>query len=325
MAKKAWLNFDTNKTDVNTLLCELKAGGIEPIAKTVEKNDREGILEMANQVDALVSAMERWDRETLSGLKNKKTLIIRYGTGIDNIDLAAATELGVPVANCAGANAVPVAELALTHILNCMRRLTYSASGPKEGVWPRVFQGNEIDGKTVGLVGFGNIAKNLRRMLSGFTCRVLAYDEYVRSDEEKFNVIAADSIEQIFRESDVISIHIPLTDETRKCINMRYFNVMKPTAYLVNTSRGGVIDEDDLAQALREGKLRGAGLDVMTAEPPSMDSPLLKMDNVTVTTHIAASSYESEQRTQHMLAATIIDYLNGKIPANILNKQVFDA
>lgn len=325
MAKKAWLDFDENKLDLKTLIDDLRAGGVEPVAKVVGKTNREEILEMANSADALVSAMERWDRETLAGLKNKKTLIIRYGTGIDNIDLAAATEFGIPVANCAGANAAPVAEFALTHILNCMRRLSYSASGPKEGVWPRQFQGNELDGKTVGLVGFGNIAKNLRRMLSGFNCRVLAYDEYARPDEEKFNVTAADSIEQVFRESDVISLHIPLNDETRRSIDMKYFSIMKPTAYLVNTSRGGVINEDDLVQALREGKLRGAGLDVMTSEPPSMDSPLLNMSNVFVTTHIAASTYESEQRTQHMLAATIIDYLNGNIPANILNKQVFNA
>lgn len=323
--KRAWLNFDPVKLDIRTLVQDLEAGGVEPVAKKVDWLDREGILEMANSADAVVSAMERWDRETLAGLENRKKLIIRYGTGIDNIDLAAATELGIPVANCAGANAAPVAEFALTHMLNCMRRLAWSASGPKEGVWPRLFQGNELDGKTVGLVGFGNIAKNLRRMLSGFDCRVLAFDAYARPDEKAYNVTAADSMEQIFRESDVISLHIPLNDETRKSINMKYFDMMKPSAYLVNTSRGGVIDEDDLAQALRAGKLRGAGLDVMAAEPPSMDSPLLHMDNVCVTTHMAASTYESEQRTQHMLAATIIAYLNGEVPRNILNKQVLDA
>lgn len=320
---KVWFN-SVPTFDCKVLLDDLAAAGIETIVKKVSFTDRDAILEMANGVDAVVSAMERWDYDTLSGLENKKKLIIRYGTGIDNIDLAAATALGVPVANCPGANAVPVAEIALAHILNCMRRLSYSITGPKEGVWPRHFMGNEIDGKTIGLLGFGNIAKHLRRMLSGFDCRVLAYDAFARPDEEKYNVTAADSMEQIFRESDIVSLHIPLNDETRKSINKHYFDMMKPGAYLINTCRGGVINEDDLVEALREGKLRGAGLDVMTAEPPSADCALFHMDNVFVSTHIAGSTAEAEERTQHMLAATIIAFLKGEIPFNIMNKQVFN-
>lgn len=320
---KVWFNNDPS-FDCSTLVNGLAAAGIETIVKKIPFNDYDTVVEMANGVDAVVSSMERWNRETLSRLENKKKLIIRYGTGIDNIDLAVATEPGVPIANCAGANAIPVAEVALMHMLNCMRRFAYSAAGARAGNWPCQFQGNEIDGKTIGFVGFGNIAKNVRRMLSGFDCRVLAYDAFMRPDEEKLNVTAVDSIEEIFRQCDIISLHIPLNDATRKSINMKYFDVMKPSAYLVNTARGGIIDEDDLVQALNEGKLRGAGLDVMTAEPPAPDHPLLHMDNVFITTHIAASSYESEQRTQRMLANTIIDFLDGKVPSNIMNKQVLN-
>lgn len=320
---KVWFNNDPS-FDCSTLVNDLAAAGIETIVKKVSATDSAAILEMANSVDAVVSSSERWNSETLPGLKNKKNLIIRYGTGIDNIDLALATELGVPIANCAGANAVPVAEVALMHMLNCMRRFAYSAAGARAGRWPCNFQGNEIDGKTVGFVGFGNIAKNVRRMISGFDCRVLAYDAFMRPDEEKFNVTAVDSIEEIFRQCDIISLHIPLNDATRKSINMKYFDVMKPSAYLINTARGGIIDEDDLVQALNEGKLRGAGLDVMTVEPPAPDHPLLHMENVFVTTHMAAGSDESEIRTQHMLAKTIIDYMDGKVPVNIMNKQVLN-
>lgn len=320
---KVWFNNDPS-FDCSTLVNDLAAAGIETIVKKVPATDYTAILEMANSVDAVVSSNERWNSESLPGLKNKKNLIIRYGTGIDNIDLALATELGVPIANCAGANAVPVAEVALMHMLNCMRRFAYSAAGARAGRWPCNFQGNEIDGKTVGFVGFGNIAKNVRRMISGFDCRVLAYDAFMRPDEEKFNVTAVDSIEEIFRQCDIISLHIPLNDATRKSINMKYFDVMKPSAYLINTARGGIIDEDDLVQALNEGKLRGAGLDVMTVEPPAPDHPLLHMENVFVTTHMAAGSDESEIRTQHMLAKTIIDYMDGKVPVNIMNKQVLN-
>lgn len=320
---RVWFN-SLPTFNCKVLLDDLAAAGIETIVKKVGNTDRDAILDMANSVDAVISALERWDYDTLSGLKNKKELIIRYGTGIDNIDLAAATEIGVPIANCAGANAVPVAETALAHILNCMRRLSTSFTGPKEGVWPRNYTGNEIDGKTIGLLGFGNIAKQLRRMLSGFDCRILAYDAFVRPDEEKYNVIAADSMEQIFRESDIVSLHIPLNSETEKSINKYYFDMMKPDAYLINTCRGGVIDEDDLVEALRSGKLRGAGLDVLTAEPPAADCPLIHMDNVFVSTHLAGCTVEAEERTQHMLASTIVAYLKGEVPFNILNKQVLN-
>lgn len=320
---KVWFN-SVVEFDCSTLVNDLAAAGIETVVKKVAPNDTAAILEMANSVDAVVSSNERWNSETLPGLKNKKNLIIRYGTGIDNIDLALATELGVPIANCAGANAIPVAEVALMHMLNCMRRFAFSAAGARAGRWPSNFQGNEMDGKTVGFVGFGNIARNVRRMISGFDCRVLAYDAFMRPDEEKFNVTAVDSIEEIFRQCDIISLHIPLNDATRKSINMKYFDVMKPTAYLINTARGGIIDEDDLVKALNEGKLRGAGLDVMTAEPPAPDNPLLHMENVFVTTHMAACSDESEVRTQHMLAKTIIDFMDGKVPVNIMNKQVLN-
>ena len=319
---KVWFNaIQTETFKCETLLNLLAEAGVETIMKPVDRNDQNAILGMANGMDAVISGMERWDRDTLAKL-DKKKLIVRYGTGIDNIDLQAATDLGIPIANCPGANANPVAEVALLHILNCLRGFSYSAMGPKNGVWPRHFMGNELDGKVVGLLGFGNIAKRLRKMLSGFDCKVMAYDSYARPDEEKYDVIAVDSMEQLFSESDIVSLHIPLNDETRRTINKKYFDLMKPTAYLVNTCRGGVIDENDLVEALRAGKLRGAGLDVMTQEPPQMDCPLFAMDNVTVTTHIAGSVVEAEERTQHMLAESIIEYLKGGVPFNIMNKQI---
>ncbi len=321
MNKRVWLNFPET-FDSTTLVNDLKKQGIDTIIKRVDANDPNSILGMANQVDAVISSGERWDYDTLAALQNKKTLIIRYGAGIDNIDIAAATKLGIPIANCGGANASSVAELALIHMLNCLRRLSYSVSGPPNGIWPQSFLGNEIGGKTVGLIGFGNIAKNLRRMLSGFECSVLVYDAFCPPDEKLYNVSVAESIEQIFRECDIISLHLPLNEDTFQLINMDYFSIMKPTAYLVNTSRGAIINEKDLYIALQEGKLAGAGLDVMSVEPPPADAPLLHMPNVFVSTHMGASTYESEQRSQHVLAISIIDYLAGKVPNNILNKSV---
>ena len=320
---KVWINMVNSESfSCNTLLSLLADAGIEAISKVVDRYDQKAILRESDDVDAVVSSMENWDRNTLARLKNRK-LIIRYGTGVDNIDLDAATQYGIPIANCPGANANPVAEIALMHILNCMRGFYYSATGPKNGIWPRSFMGNELDGKVVGLVGFGNIAKHLRRMLSGFDCKILVYDPYSSPDEAVYRVTVSKDLEQVFRQSDIVSLHIPMNNETRQLINYRYFSVMKPSAYLINTCRGGVIDENDLVTALRSGMLRGAGLDVLSKEPPALDCPLFSMENVTVTTHIAGSVLEAEERTQKMIAETITRYLRGEVPDNVLNKQVF--
>ena len=318
MTLKVWLNFDKKKF---WLIDKLKSAGFSVITDHVPYVDSASVIQVANTVDVVVCTGEQWSRDNLEQLTAPK-LIVRYGAGTDTIDLSAATELGIPVANCPGVNAPSVAELALAHILNCLRAFSYSVSGPKEGVWPRYVVGNELDGKTVGLLGFGNIAKQLRRMLTGFRVRVLAYDSMVRPDEQKYNVVAVGNAEQLFRESDIISLHIPLNEETKQSINRKFFELMKPGAFLINTSRGALINESDLIEALQKGQLRGVGLDVTATEPPHMDSPLFTMDNVYVTTHMAAYTEEAELRMQNLVFDTIVSFFRGEVPPNILNKIV---
>ena len=174
----------------------------------------------------------------------------------------------------------------------------------------------------MGIVGFGNIARQLVRLLSGFRVDILAYDPIVRPDESQYPVKAADSMEEVFSSSDIVSLHIPLNDSTREIVDQRLFDRMKEGAYFINTCRGGVVKEEDLIRALRSGRLRGAGLDVLACEPTGAENPLLTMDNVFITSHMGAESAEAGYRSQNIMADTIIRFFKGEMPDNIKNKEV---
>ena len=215
MRKKVWINLDPNN-DVSYLEKRLKDSGFDVIYKVIYADDEAGTIELGNKVDAVVSVFEQWNERTLPAVKDNLKFIQRYGAGIDNINLKLATEVGIPVANVPGANSAAVAELALLHILNLGRRFKTCIDDTKKGIWPCEITGNELDGKTVGLVGFGNIAKQLARMMSGFDVKILVYDSYARPDTSKYNVEAVDSMEELFSQSDIVSLHIPLNNESKR-------------------------------------------------------------------------------------------------------------
>lgn len=322
MSKKVWINLDPNKVDVSYLENRLKDMGFEVIYKLIYADDEQGTIEMGNKVDAVVSVFEQWNERTLPAVKGHLKFIQRYGAGTDNINKKVATEVGISVANVPGANSAAVAEVALLHMLNLGRRFKTVIDESKKGVWPCAITGNELDGKTVGLVGFGNIAKQLTRMLAGFNVKIIVYDSYAKPDTSVYNVEPVDSMEEIFSRSDIVSLHVPLNNETRGIVNQRYFDLMKPSAYLVNTCRGAVVNEEDLIEALRQKKIRGAGLDVMAVEPPDLSNPLFSMDNVFITSHMGAETAESGLRSQKIMADTLEAYFEGKMPYNVLNKEV---
>lgn len=325
MGKTVWLNLDKEKVDTSILENKLKEAGFELFYKQVSGNDAALTIRTGNEADAVVSTSERWNEETLNGVKDHLKLIMRYGAGIDNIDLPAATRLHIPVANVPGANSAAVAEVALLHMLNLGRQFCKCADIGKRNIWPVPVTGNELDGKTVGIIGFGNIAKQLVRLLKGFRVSILAYDPIARPNETEFSVHSVDTMEEIFAQSDIVSLHIPLNDGTRGTIGKEMFARMKEGAYLVNTCRGAVVVEQDLIEALESGRLRGVGLDVMAIEPPNDDNPLLSMDNVYITAHMGAESAESGQRSQTIMADTIIAFFDGQIPDNIRNKESYNA
>lgn len=320
MKKTVWLNLDENKVDVTYLDERFEKSGYEFIKHPVETGNEEQTIEFGKKADVVISTSEPWNERTLGAVKDKVKYIIRYGAGLDNIDIPEATKVGIPVGNVPGANSAAVAETALLHILNVGRRFSQCVEGVRKGIWPSTITGNELDKKTVGLLGFGNIGKQLVRMMKGFDVEILVYDAYLQDrDSEKWGVTFVETPEEIFRNSDIVSLHIPLTEETRGSINMEKFSMMKKTAYLINTCRGGVIQEEDLIKALEQGMIAGAGLDVLCQEPPNIENPLLRMENVFITSHMGAASLESEHRSQVIIADCVDEFFSGKIPYNVKN------
>ena len=325
MSTTIWLNLDEQKVDVTCLDRRFAEKGYHFIKKPVPAGDEAAAIEMGSQADIVISTWEPWNVRTLPAVKGKVKYIVRYGAGLDNIDIPAATAQGIPVGNVPVANAAAVAETALIHILNAGRRFCHCVEGCRRGNWPSTITGNELDGKVVGLLGFGNIGKQLVRMLKGFEVQVMVYDPYLPKEAaEAQGVVFVDNMDDIFRKSDIVSLHIPLTEETVGLVDREKLALMKPTAYLINTCRGKVVREQDLIDALKEGKIQGAGLDVLDREPPALDNPMLQMDNVFITSHMGAASLESEYRSQVIIADCIDAFVNGEIPYNVKNKEVFD-
>lgn len=261
-------------------------------------------LDFADQLagyDAIIICGEKLPDAAVKVLgAGQVQLISRWGVGTDEIDKAQATRQGIAVCNAAGSLSVAVAECALTMMLNLLREFPARDASVRQGDWSWFFEGrvsHQIEGKTVGLMGFGDIAKALCKMLMGFDCRVIAYD--VHWDEAaaaRLGVEWADP-ETIRRTADIVSLHIPATPETRDMVNMAYLKEMKPTAILINTARGALIVEEDLAEALRTGVIAAAGLDVFRQEPPARDNPLLSLPNVMVLPHAGAASWECLEKS----------------------------
>lgn len=321
MKTKVWLNLNPEKVDVSYLYDKFESMGCDFEAEAIPDNDPVLLVEKAKNADIVIAAMEPWNETTLNAVKGQVRFIQKYGTGVDTIDLKAAGKIGIPIANIPGANAPAVAEVALLHILNLGRRFSPCVEGCAKGIWPSTITGNELDGKTVGLAGYGRIAKNLVRMISGFSVKILAYDPFVNEAEPGQDVEFTDTLEELFERSDIVSLHMPFSPATAGIVNKALLERMKPNAYLVNTCRGGVVNEADLAEALKNGKLSGAGLDVLVEEPPRKDHPLMNLDNVYITSHMGAASLESEYRSQVIMADNIKMFLDGRLPDSVVNKE----
>lgn len=315
------MNFDPQKVDLDYLIKRFQKLNYEVDAEAVPILDRKAVLEKAEQADVVIAAMEKWDEEALAAVEGKVRFIQKYGTGLDTVDLEAAGRHGIAVANVPGANAAAVAEVALLHILNVGRKFVPCVSGVKSGRWNSTITGTELDEKTVGLLGYGRIARNLARMLKGFRVKILTYDPFVTCIPEEEGVTLVHSAEELFQQSDIVSLHIPSTEETKGSINRHLFSRMKKGAYLINTCRGDVVDETDLAEALQSGQIAAAGLDVLAEEPPKTDNPLMAMDNVFISSHMGAESFESGLRSQTIMADNVEMFVNGRLSDNVRNKE----
>lgn len=226
----------------------------------------------------------------------------RAGVGLDNIDIEEATRRGIAVFNTPDANTLAAAELTMALILDMLRNVSAADRALRSGKWDRSsFQGVELNGKVLGLIGAGRIGSEVAARCRAFGMNVLACDPYL-DESDGFELC---SMERVLTEADVISVHVPLTDETRHLIDSSALGKMQPHSYLVNVSRGGVIDEAALTAALEEGRLAGAALDVFEEEPLPVDSPLLQAPNLVITPHLGASTREAQRRVAREIADSV--------------------
>jgi D-3-phosphoglycerate dehydrogenase len=239
-------------------------------------------------MDGYIAGLDAIDAPALENADRLK-VIARYGVGVDNVDLAAARKKRIVVTNTPGANSVSVAELALGLMLALARQIPEAVEAVHQGKWPR-YSGVSLEGKTIGILGLGAIGKQLALRLNGFDCKILAFDPFADVLFATDHHIELAALDKLIREADFISLHLPLLPETRGMINESFLGKMKKGSFLVNTSRGEVVDEEALLKALQSGHLKGAGLDAFIAEPPDPKHPLLALPQVIATPHLGAQT-----------------------------------
>jgi D-3-phosphoglycerate dehydrogenase len=239
-------------------------------------------------IDGYIAGLDCIDVDALQTADRLK-VISRYGVGFDNVDLTAARKKGIVVTNTPGANSVSVAELALGLMLALARQIPEAVEAVHQGKWPR-YSGVSLEGKTIGILGLGAIGKQLARRLTGFDCNILAFDPSADTVFAKANSIELGTMDQVIEQSDFISLHLPLLPETRGIVNDTFLGKMKKGSFLINTSRGEVIDETALLRSLQSDHLKGAGLDAFSIEPPDPKNPLLSLPQVISTPHLGAQT-----------------------------------
>jgi D-3-phosphoglycerate dehydrogenase len=248
--------------------------------------------------------------------------------GLENVNVEKATERGVLVFNVMGRNAHAVSDFAIGMMLAEARNIARAHYAIKNGKWRKEFANKdnvpELGGKTVGLVGFGFIGSLVAKKLSGFDVKVVVYDPYANQEKLKAAGVTPVGLEELFKTSDFVSIHARLTEENKKMITGGLIALMKPTAYFINTSRAGLVDQDALAAALKAGKIQGAALDVFTTEPIPEESPYLGLDNVTLTSHLAGTTSDALTNSPFLLLEDIAKFISGGEARYIVNKAVLE-
>jgi D-3-phosphoglycerate dehydrogenase len=249
--------------------------------------------------------------------------ILRTGSGTDNVPVEEATRRQIVVANTPAAMSDGVSDHLIALLFAVTRRVAERDRAVRLGRWGQgpVEPLNSVQGRTLGLVGFGHVARDIVRKLSGFAMRVLVHDPYVGAETLAAHRVRAAGLYNLLAESDYVSLHCPLTAETRHLIGERELRLMKPTAVLLNTSRGPVIDEAALVRALREGWIAAAGLDVLEKEPPALDNPLLGLDNVVLTPHVAGYSFNGVEMRWRLSVETVLALGRGQPPRSWVNGE----
>src|SRR3990172_6654330 len=308
---------------------KLKAQGHEvEISEFDRALTAEELLEKVAGKDAILSLLtDKIGGDLMDAAGPQLKLISNYAVGFDNIDLSAATDRQILVANtpCEEVNEA-VAEHTWALILALSRRIVEADEATRRGGYkgwePDIFLGRNLIGKTLGIIGLGRIGGMVARRAKGYNMTVLYNKRSPDPEAEKELGVTFASLDELLAKSDFVSLHVPLSDETRHMMNSEAFSKMKQGAYLVNTARGPIVDEHALVEVLRSGHLGGAGLDVYDNEP-NIDPELIGMENVVLTPHIASGTFEARDKMGELAVATIIDTFSGKIPENLVNKEVW--
>ena len=278
------------------------------------------IIPVIQDADVILFNDVTFDKALLDSLC-KCRLIIRYGIGYDNIDTKYAAQKGIIVCNAPNYGVIDVAEHAISLLMSCAKRLVYMNDCVRDNFWSTGTMGQSVRlaGKKIGFVGFGKIARCVCKRTNAFDTKALVYDPFVSEDAlAEYNAASVD-LDTLLRESDYISLHLPLNPQTKHMINMNAFRKMKKTAIIVNTSRGGIICEADLIDALEQGLIAGAGLDVFEDETGKLDKRILNHKMVTLTPHVAWNTVEGMEALHKEVTDNVIRFLDGQPPESIVN------
>lgn len=292
----------------------LEAAGVETV--WVDANSpsaQDEILELVPQTSAIIVGLVPITEKIIEQAPQLR-VISMYGVGVNHIDLEAARRKGIVVTNCPGSNDQAVADLAMGLMLAIARSIPQFDRDIRAGYWNK-YLGGELWQRKLGLIGFGNIAKGVAHRAKGFAMEISAYDPYASVEVAKAHGVSLLPFEDVIANADFVSLHAPLTDETRCMFGSEQFKAMKPTAYLINTARGGLVDEHALYGALRSGEIAGAALDVFVEEPLK-DSRLVELDNVVLTAHTGTHTKEAIERMGMMAVENVLRVLRGETPIN---------
>jgi D-3-phosphoglycerate dehydrogenase / 2-oxoglutarate reductase len=298
---------------------DILAGKVEPVI--LPDNSVETTKRLAIDVEGIILRTNiKVTREIIDAAPYLK-IISRTGVGVDNVDVPAATEKGILVCHTPGVNAPSVAEQTLALMLSLAKRLKMMDNAVRAGNWQIRYASKSVDleGKILGLVGVGLIGSLVaQKCRLAFNMKVIAYDPYIKQVK---GVELCSTLDQVFRQADFVSIHVPYMEQTHHLVDTRLLRLMKPDSCLINTSRGAIVDEKALIEVLENASIAGAGLDVFEDEPPSPDNPLFKFDNVVSTPHSSALSRECELKIAMTAAQAVVDYAEGKQPMYVYNKK----
>lgn len=307
--------------DMISAECEME---VNPYDRVLTKEE---LAEAVKGIDGLLCLLTDTIDEDLLDVNPALKVIANYAVGYNNIDIKACTERGIPVSNTPGVLTDTTADFAWTLLMVTARRVVeadrFTRAGKYKGWGPMMFLGGDIYGKTLGVIGMGRIGQSFAKRARGFNMNVIYYDAYRRtSEEEKKWGIKYKEIDTLLEEADFVSLHVPLIPETEHLIGEKELKLMKKTAYLINTARGPIVDEKALMEALKNGEIAGAGLDVYEEEP-ELASGLTELDNVTLAPHIASASIETRTKMAEMAVENLLAGLKGQDMSNIINKEVF--